>query len=400
MKTIKSSWTFTLVLSSMLLLSQCLVSQGDIQWTFKTNGRVYSTPIIEGNFIYFGSADSTFYALNKSTGEQVWKFKTQGAVHSSPNIFENVVYFGSADGNLYALDKSDGSLIWKLASEGEKKYGLWDYYLSSPTVKDGKVYWGCGDGHLYAADAENGKVIWRYNTGDIIHATPKVFEDKVLVGGFDGNFYAFDKNTGAVLWRFKTVGAANFPKGEIQRGALVKDGVAYFGSRDYNIYAVDVNSGRGRWNMKQPRGWIVATPIEYKGGVYFGTSDDHSFYCLDKTSGEILWRKSISMRVYGRAVALDDIVYFGTFDGKVLGVDHKNGQTLWEFQTYASRDKWHTIFKPDGHFRDDFQLYGSNYLESEARIHSLGSVLSSPVIDQGVIYFGSSEGIMYAVNLN
>ena len=66
----------------------------------------------------------------------------------------------------------------------------------------------------------------------------------------------------------------------------------------------------------------------------------------------------------------------------------------------ASNENYHTIFGPDGHFREDFELYGNNYLESEAKIHSLGSVLSSPMIDEGVIYFGSSDGKMYAVNLS
>jgi len=105
------------------------------------------------------------------------------------------------------------------------------------------------------------------------------------------------------------------------------------------------------------------------------------------------------MRVYGTAAALDNIIYFGTFDGKMMGVDYQTGETVWEFQTLASKEKWNTIYQSNGDFRDDFQLYGYNYIESEARIHSLGSILSSPVIDDGLIYFGSSDGRFYAVEL-
>ena len=262
-------------------------SQERLLWSFQTEGRVYSTPLIIGSKLYFGSGDSTLYALNTQDGSELWTFNTRGAIHSSPVNHLNMVIFGSADGHLYALDKDDGSLIWRMASEGEQMYDMWDYYLSSPTVDKGIVYWGCGDGHFYAVDVNDGNVIWKYNSGDIIHASPIVYGGWVLVGGFDGYFYAFNKKSGEILWKFKTVGATYFPKGEVQRGALVRNGVVYFGSRDYNIYALDVKTGRGHWNMKQPRGWIIATPIEYKGGIYFGTSDDHSFYCLDKMTGAV-----------------------------------------------------------------------------------------------------------------
>jgi outer membrane protein assembly factor BamB len=68
-----------------------------------------------------------------------WKYKTDGRVYSTP-----------LDGHLYALNKDSGEMVWKFASGGEKTYGLWDYYLSSPAVESNRVYWGSGDGHLYS----------------------------------------------------------------------------------------------------------------------------------------------------------------------------------------------------------------------------------------------------------
>jgi outer membrane protein assembly factor BamB len=46
-----------------------------------------------------------------------------------------------------------------------------------------------------------------------------------------------------------------------------------------------------------------------------------------------------------------------------------------------------------------FVLYGADNETPENMIHALGSILSSPVVEDGMIYFGSSDGHLYAVSL-
>lgn len=376
-----------------------LKAQEHLLWKFQTGDRVYSTPLVDRGSVFVGSGDHFFYALDRENGGIRWKFETGGAVHSSPSMHRHLVYVGSADGTLYALDRESGEVAWKFRSGGEKSYDLWDYYLSSPVVADGIVCWGSGDGHLYALAWDTGVPVWKFKTGDVVHASPVVMNGRVYVGSFDGFLYALRADTGALVWRFRTVGARYFPKGEIQKAALVDGGAVYFGSRDYNIYALDTLTGRGRWNMRQVRGWIIATPVAHEGRLYFGTSDAHLFYCMDQNSGEVLWKIPVPMRVYGSALVHHGVVYFGCFDGKVYGVDHLTGEMQWEFQTEASQRGYDEIFDPGGGFREGFELYGPETLESEKKIHALGSVLSSMVIMDGVLYFGSSDGNLYAVRL-
>jgi outer membrane protein assembly factor BamB len=385
-----------LIYSNQIVKTQ---AQENVLWKFETKDRIYSSPIIDNGIVFIGSGDHNFYAIDKTTGKEIWRYSTGGAIHSTPSIQDSVVYFASADGKLYALQKTTGDLIWEFKSEGEKMYGLWDYYLSSPIIDEETIFWGCGDGNLYAIYSQTGKIKWKFKTEDIIHASPVLYNDNVFVGGFDGYFYSLIKENGSLNWKFKTIGSRYFPKGEIQKAALLDGDVAYFGSRDYNIYALDVKSGTGIWNMKQPRGWITASPIEYKGNIYFGTSDAHLFYCMDKNKGSVNWTIPLSMRVYGTAIAYNDIIYFGTFDGKMLGVNYMTGEIKWEFQTAKSKENYNTIFNEKGEFKDGFELYGKNFKESEAEIHSLGSILSSPTIEDQIIYFGSSDGNLYAVKL-
>ncbi|MBD3615008.1 MAG: PQQ-binding-like beta-propeller repeat protein [Gracilimonas sp.] len=386
------------LLLALCALTDCLFAQNNVLWKFETNDRVYSSPVTNGNLLYFGSGDHTFYAIHKETGEKAWEYKTKGAVHSTASIFDHIIYFASADGNLYALDKNDGSLIWLFQSEGEKSYDIWDYYLSDPMVYEDKVYWGSGDGHMYALNGLSGDLEWKYQTDDIIHASPVVADNQLYFGNYNGNFYSLNTENGDLIWKFKTIGSSFFPKGEIQKAAAIDNETVYFGSRDYNIYALSTKTGRGKWNIKTGS-WVISTPLVYKENLFFGTSDSHIFYNTNKNNGKVNWEFPVEMRVYGSAVAHNEIIYFGSFDGKVYGVHFETGKKVWEFQTENSKKNYHTIFSEEGGFNEDFILYGEEYLESEKMIHSLGSILSTPLIDGNVIYFGSSDGNLYAISL-
>ena len=389
----------SLVIFMALSVSSVAFSQQELNWTFKTNGRIFGTPFVDSENIYIGSGDHKLYAISRDSGLKNWDYTTGGAVHSSPLLHEDNVVFGSEDGFLYALDKNNGKMVWKFGSKGEKMYGPWDYYLSSPREDDGLIYWGSGDGNIYAIEAKTGKLVWKYQTGDIIHADPIIHQDKVFIGSFDGNLYALNKKSGELVWKFKTLGAQYFPKGEIQKAVLVDQGTVYFGSRDYNLYAFDETTGKVKWNMREPAGWIIATPVVFGDQIFFGTSDAHKFYSMNKNSGAKEWVLDLRMRVFGSGVVRYDHIYFGTFDGKMIAAEIKTGIEKWEFQTKGSKENYASIFDASGNFINSFQLYGKDMKQTERMILDLGAILSTPVISQNTLYFGSADGNVYAVNL-
>lgn len=389
---------------SLLLLTFFLIfsikhhAQYTQQWEFKTGGSIFSTPAVDHHKIYVGSGDHNVYCLQLTTGEKLWEFKTGGEVHSTPLVVGKLLLFGSRDGNLYAVDKDTGKGQWKFMSEGEKTYGLWDYYLSSPINDGNLIYWGSGDGNLYVLESVSGKLKWKYKTQGIVHADPVIHGNKVFVASFDGHLYALNKHNGELLWKFKTLGAQYFPKGEIQKAVLVDLGTVYFGSRDYNLYALDENTGSVKWNMREPSGWIIATPVASDKHIFFGTSDAHRFYCFNKQSGAKVWEIPLRMRVFGSAAIDNNGIYFGTFDGKLIAADIETGKISWEFQTNGSRKNYSTVFNQRGDFKKGFTLYGKDIIETERKIIDLGAILSTPVIDQNTIYFGSSDGTLYALS--
>src|SRR5215471_11760995 len=63
-----------------------------LQWKFKTNGKIFSTPAISGGIAYFGSTDHQLYAVRVADGSLVWKFRTGQGVNSSPAVDNGLVY--------------------------------------------------------------------------------------------------------------------------------------------------------------------------------------------------------------------------------------------------------------------------------------------------------------------
>jgi outer membrane protein assembly factor BamB len=369
-------------------------------WTLPTKGKIFSSAVFENGLIYVASEDKNVYAVEPSTGSVRWTFATRGSIYATPCVKDKSLFILSMDGHFYALNAENGKLLWTFKTGGEKQLDIWDYYASGAIVRNGLVYFGSSDNNIYALNTTSGKLIWKYKTGDMVHGDPVLKNDTLFAGDFNGGIYAVNATTGKAIWRFQTVGDRYFPKGEVQKGLLLEGNTLFAGSRDYNIYALDANSGRAVWNMKEPGSWVIATPLYFNGRLYFGTSDSHMFYCMDANYGVVLWKMKLNMRVYGSAVENNGIIYFGCFNGKLYGVDGKTGKLLSMFQNPTSEKNYSNVYDITGEIRKDVEMYGDNYKQGELKILSLGSFMATPLLHDGILYMGASDGNFYAINLN
>jgi outer membrane protein assembly factor BamB len=372
-----------------------MIQPKSVKWQFKTAGRVVSSPVVVGGVVYIGSADRALYAVDAKSGQQLWRFETRGAVNSTACISDGMLYFVSGDGCCYALDSTTGKLRWQFQTLGEKVYDTWDYYLSSPAVDNGVVYFGSGDGNVYALDAVSGAKRWAFQTRGVVHASPAIADNAVYIGSFDGSFYALDAVTGELRWRFKTVGDRWFPKGEVQGSAAVAGGTVFFGSRDYNVYALDARTGTGLWNRKIANTWVISTPAIKDGVIFLGTSDGHTFEAMDAESGAVRWTFPVNLNVFSSPGVAGDTVYFGCFNGMLYALDAATGKERWRYATPASSANCGAVLDATGAVRPE--VWGKGLAEAYDTILSLGSVLSSPAVADGVVYFGSADGYLYAL---
>jgi eukaryotic-like serine/threonine-protein kinase len=388
-----------------------------VKWKFHTGGRVISSPAVAHGMVYVGSADGNLYAVDLESGVQKWKFETKVRVTSSPAFSGGIVYFGSYDSKFYAVDAVSGQLKWKFQTGGERRFAAkhihgiqpaaetmpdpFDFYLSSPAVWNGVVYFGSGDGNVYALDAGSGALVWKFQTGDVVHASPAIGNGTLFIGSWDSFFYALDVATGKEKWRFKTGEDHEiYNQVGIQSSAAVMDGTVYFGCRDSNFYALDAATGQKKWAFNNKGSWVITSPAVRDGKVYFATSDSGLFYVLDAEAGTEVFSLKFKWPMFSSPAIAGSTLYMGTHEGKLIAIDLKTQKLAWEFQTDGSRQNGSTFTKPDGTpnyelaFTEDFY---DELVTGVSKMQAMGTVLSSPVVVNNIIYVGSTDGNLYAL---
>jgi len=389
-----------------------------VKWKFYTRDAINSSGTIAAGKIYFGGGDNYIYCLNLESGKQIWKFKTGGAVHSTPAVSNGIVYAGSYDAFFYALDAETGEIKWKFKTDGEKAFsapglhgGLpkdsirvddWDFYLSSPAVAEGTVYFGAGSGYLYALDAVAGTQRWKFKTGDVVHSSPAIAYGNVYVGSWDTYMYALKTSDGAEVWKFKTgIDTAIYNQTGIQGSPMIADSVLYFGCRDSHLYALNAVTGSKLWQKFNDYSWAMTTPVIYNEMLIYGTADGHSLVGLNKATGDSIYGVPAKGYLHSSPSLVDDRVYFGDLNGFIMCADARTGKTVWRYQLDASKQDRYKILAADstwdfqgGFSRDNRKKLKMTFLQLA---FTLGSVVSSPAVKDGVIYFGSVDGNFYAL---
>ncbi len=388
-----------------------------VKWAFHTHGEIISSPAIVEGVVYFGSNDGSLYAVDQQTGAQKWKFTTTARITSSAAVSDGLVFFSSYDGNFYAVDTRTGKLRWKFDNAGERRYAAthlhgsvpagetmpdpFDFYLSSPAVWNNSVYFGSGDGNIYSLDAVTGGLRWKFRTGDVVHASPAVVDGKLFIGSWDSYFYALDAARGKVVWRFKTGEDPDIHNQVgIQSSATVAEGIVYFGCRDSNFYALDAATGQKRWSFSNKGSWVITSPIVQDGKVYFATSDTALLNILDATTGAPVDSLKFQWPIFSSPSIAGNLLYLAGQDGKLVAIDLTSRKPVWVFQSDGSRLNLAAYSKPDGSPNYE-AAFASNFyddlLAGVSKIHAVGTFLSSPAISGSVVYIGSADGNLYAI---
>jgi eukaryotic-like serine/threonine-protein kinase len=388
-----------------------------IKWKFPTGDRIVSSPVCADGAIYFGGDDGNIYAVDAETGRQLWKHTTGGPAPSTPAVSDGALYAVSYDGKLHALDAPTGAVRWKFATLGERRFeakgihGLqpknqtiadpFDVFLSSPVVVEGAVYFGSGDGNLYAVDATSGELRWKFQTGDVVHASPAYADGVLFFGSWDSYFYAVDATTGKEKWRFHG-GEDPVIHNQVgfQSSPAVVDGVVYTGCRDAQLYALDAATGKQKWKFDNALSWVVSSPAVSNGKVFFGTSDSSLYHVIEAATGRPVLKQQDNCFMFSSPAVAGDVVFIGVLNGTLQARDLKTGEVLWNFETETSKRNEGWVLTKDRSLNAPL-LYHSNWREAPIvaadRQFAIGAVFSSPLVVNGVVFFGSTDGYLYAL---
>src|SRR3954469_25434443 len=83
-------------------------SDGKILWNRLLPSRSESSPLLDGDHVYFGSENGSVYSLRTADGSVRWKFKARGAVKSALALADRKLYFGDYSGHVYAIWEDSG----------------------------------------------------------------------------------------------------------------------------------------------------------------------------------------------------------------------------------------------------------------------------------------------------
>src|SRR4029079_18933472 len=121
------------------------------------------------------------------------------------------------------------------------------------------------------------------------------------------------------------------------------------------------------------------------------TSDSSLFHIVDAVTGKSVQRQQSKAYMFSSPAIAGDVALVGVMNGTLEARDINSGELLWDYQVDKSKQNQGWILTADRKFNDPLQFY-SNWREVPAaateRQFSIGGIFSSPLVVNGVVYFG------------
>src|SRR4029434_513638 len=163
---------------------------------------------------------------------------------------------------------------------------------------------------------------------------------------------------------------------------------------------LDPATGKEKWRFDNALSWVNTSPAVTQGKVFFATSDSSLYHMVDAATGKSLVRQQGKAYMFSPLVMADDVPFRGVLNGPLEARDANSGELLWDYQTDASKQNKAWVLTADRKFNQPL-LFFDNWREApllaEDRQFSVGSIFSSPLVANGVVYFGSTDGFLYAL---
>lgn len=105
------------------------------------------------------------------------------------------------------------------------------------------------------------------------------------------------------------------------------EGVVYAASHDGEVAAINAANGQRKWAVKTKL--PLAAGPEVGGGLVILGSSDGDVIALDAASGTQRWRKAINSEVLARPAIANDLVIVRTVDGHLEGLSLADGTDRW-----------------------------------------------------------------------
>ena len=123
---------------------------------------------------------------------------------------------------------------------------------------------------------------------------------------------------------------------------------------------------------------VISSPV-FKDNVIYFAGDDKNVYAVDAATGRQIWKRTTNGPVPATPAIAEGTVYVGSYDGKFYAFDAQTGALKWKFAT-------------DGERRFEAKGIHGWQPKNQTIADPFDVFLSSPVVANGMVYFGSSDG--------
>jgi outer membrane protein assembly factor BamB/HEAT repeat protein len=353
----------------------------NIAWSVELGNQTYGRPVVAGDAVYVGTDNArhlnpdfqddagVLMAFHATNGTFLWQDVTPRAERGlrefllpsttgTPYVEGNRLYYVTAECQLRTLDTHTGGIVWELDMCG--RLGVFPHEATNSEVLPvGDLLMvstsnGQNEGHtrvpsprapsLIAVDKRSGDVVWRAigAGGQVLHgqwSSPVAANvngrTQVLFGGGDGWLRAYDAVSGHEIWRFdgNPKDARWLPRpGVFSRSPIIAspvfaDGRVFIAmgmspGHDNGpslIHAIspngqgDVTESRRLWTSRDV-GRVVGTPIA-KDGLLYVADLGGTIHCLDAATGAQVWKHETNDAIWGSLLLAGDRLYVGNVGG-------------------------------------------------------------------------------------
>jgi outer membrane protein assembly factor BamB len=384
---------------------------------------------------------TTVYVLQLSANNTVapttivWQYSTQLAEQfGSPSLGLNgTLYVNTTAGNVYAFNTT-GTLLWGGPTQVN------DINLSSIAIGNGQIYF-TSQKALNVVNSGSGALEWTYpvvpvNSTDANSIPTLDANNNVIFGGCDNNLYSVNPLSRTYNWKFSVGGPiAGMPLILNERVLFVcNDGFVYeVGNSSVpppplttpvapmymlnaqhtgvSAYYAPTATPSVIWSAPFISGNLFVSPsisIGANGTLYIGSADGY-LYARQPTTGQLLWQQRLNSSgsaIYTTpAIAGDGTIYIGSDEGYLYAV-RPNGAVKWSYfanfplESSPILDSNGTIYFAAG--GSVFALGDAGYRAFQKWLrpyNTSSNITGSPALGpNGYLYFGSTDGYLYAVD--
>lgn len=302
--------------------------------------------------VIINSDNQVMYAYNPTDGKKHWEQSFAYLPHvpntrytPSPLCYNGKIYLVAVNSDtLYKLDSRTGAIVQRIQEDYEPYKSI-----ATPTAEGSMIYIAGLNGTIYAVDT-NGELKWKYATGFSFESSPVIYKENIYVANTNGHVFAIDKVNGPdpatnnIVWDFPGAGVTSTAK--FVSSITVGDPYLYVGSiSDSNMYCIYITPP------------VFEPPIPPVPPYY----------------GFLRWTYKTNGAILSSPAAYGGYCFFGSNDNNVYCLDTSIQPFDPIAPTYTPRAVW--------------------------KFRTSSQVTSSPLASGQVVYIGSNDQNLYAINI-